>query len=119
MRLLIVGAGPRGIEHGEAIRELPGWTVAGVVDPRLEARERAANSLGAATFANLQDGLRRTRPDVVTIAVPPLKRNGLIETVVSEQGTRAVVIEKPLILALADVRGMAADMERAGILEDE
>ena len=55
MRLLIVGAGPRGIEHGEAIRELPGWTVAGVVDPRLEARERAANSLGAATFANLQD----------------------------------------------------------------
>jgi len=36
MRLLIVGAGPRGIEHGEAIRELPGWTVAGVVDPRLE-----------------------------------------------------------------------------------
>jgi hypothetical protein len=55
----------------------------------------------------------------VTIAVPPLKRNGLIERVVSEQGTRAVVIEKPLGLALADVRGMAADMERAGILEDE
>src|SRR4029078_50696 len=90
MRLLIVGAGPRGIEHGEAMRELAGWTVAGVFDPRLEARERAANSLGAATFANLEDGLRRTRPDVVTIAAPPLRRTGSTAAASREQGRSRV-----------------------------
>jgi len=116
MRLLIVGAGPRGIEHGEAIRGLEGWAVVGVVDTRLEARERAATALDVATFAGLQEGLERTSPDVVTIAVPVHRRTGLIETVAGQQGIRALVIEKPLALGLADARCIAADTEKAGIL---
>lgn len=116
MRVLIVGAGPRGIEHGEAIRALEGWALAGVVDPRLDARERAAKAFHAGTFSNLTEALERISPDVVTVAVPAPKRDCVIEAIIAQPSTRAIVIEKPLALSLAAARRIAEGTEKAGIL---
>ncbi|QAY73448.1 Gfo/Idh/MocA family oxidoreductase [Agromyces protaetiae] len=124
LRAAIVGCGIIGLNHARAIARVDGIDVAVLVDPFVDAAERLAGvvveELGAprpAVFADLDDALARSRPDVVVICTP----SGMhVEQAAASLDAGAhVVIEKPLDVDLARARRiqeLADGAERSGTL---
>ncbi len=116
-KALIVGAGAMGRAWGQNARDCEEVEVVGWVDLLPEAAAQAAQDLGfhtAYTGANLDEAIRKTRPDfVIDVTVPQAH----YEVTVQALAAGAPVLgEKPMADTLAHAREMVAASERSGKL---
>ena len=104
LRAALIGAGPRGLNHLDAIAAFDDVYLAAVCDPSDEARNAAAAKYEpGAAYASVDEMLDAEELDIVVIATaagfrPPIVRD------VAASGVRGIYMEKPIAnsLALAD-----------------
>jgi predicted dehydrogenase/nucleoside-diphosphate-sugar epimerase len=109
--ILVVGAGPMGRHHAQAIQRLPEGLarLSGFVDPDAAALEEATADLEVPGFRDLDQALAR-HPDVVHVCAPP-RFHGDVARKALEAGAH-LYVEKPFTLRLSeaeDVLALAAD----------
>ena len=107
-----LGAAVRNI-HLPACRRLRGRVaVVGGCDPDTSARQRATAAGVPVVFAEVDEMIERTRPDLVAVCTPPALHRPQVEQALAA-GCH-VFCEKPLAPSLVDADGIAAAAVRAG-----
>ncbi len=113
LRVLLVGSGSMGAEHGAALHGVPGVTIAGFVGRTRGPAESLSRRFGGAAFRSLREGLRGGRPDVVFVLTPTPTHRALVAEAAA--AGCAVLCEKPLAGGLRDAEALLATIRRAGI----
>src|SRR5579871_2748014 len=109
LRIGVIGVGVMGSNHARVLSDIPGITLAGVVDPDLQQREKVAGALGCAAFADL-DGLFGKSVDAVTIAAPThLHREIALEC--ARRGIH-MLVEKPVASTIEEGHAIVAAARR-------
>lgn len=111
----LIGSGWIGAFHAETIAQrIPGARLAAVADPRPGAAERVAEPLGCAT-TYLDAGALLADPSVdgVVISSPAFTHTDLV--VAAAEAGKAVFVEKPMALTLADADRAIAAASAAGV----
>jgi predicted dehydrogenase len=111
----VVGCGPRGREHAQALRAVDEIALVGVVDADPARRAAVGGDLGVPTFATLASLLVHGPPHIVVLAIPASGRLPLVELAVQCRGVRALVLEKPMAHRLAEARRIVGLCEDAGV----
>jgi predicted dehydrogenase len=112
--MFICGYGKRAQAHVTAARSTDAVNVAGAFDPAPVARSKAQRA-GLPVFAELEEGLRMTRPELGVVCAPPHVRLELIEYLAGVPSMRAILAEKPLALSLEEARAMYDVCERNNV----
>lgn len=97
LRIALVGAGSMGSNHARIIASSDRATLAGVVDPRAEAGQAAADRFGVPWAADLGD---LETVDAVVVAASTEHHKPLAERALRDG--RPVLVEKPLCASLSD-----------------
>jgi predicted dehydrogenase len=111
----IVGCGPRGVDHGSALREVEGVSLVGVCDLVESRRERAGGELGVRAYSDVPELISGVRPEIVVVATQPAGREELIAPIAASETVRAIVVEKPLALSMSEAEEMVAAADRAAV----
>jgi len=118
MRVALVGAGGMAGVHAACYNDIPGATLAGVLDTRPDAAAELAGRYGAKAYTDLDAMLDEIRPDVVDVCCPtPWHVDYVCRAAerAAEIGIRGISTEKPMGRSLADCDQMIAACELAGI----
>jgi predicted dehydrogenase len=100
--------------HAQALADHPAFAWDAVVDPDPGARQRAASRWGIGHLAPSAKELPNDcRPEIAIITTPPGDRLAIIDALPS---LRAVMVEKPLSLELADASEFATQCSRRGLV---
>jgi len=100
--------------HLDALKRLPGAQIVGMSDIATERGAARAAETGTPFFADHNEMLRETRPDVAVVCTPhPLHMALALDAF--EAGCH-VLVEKPLAVTVAEGDAMIAAAERAGRL---
>jgi predicted dehydrogenase len=70
LRMAVIGFGPIGALHAQAIADAPSASLAGICEVDEQRRDRAARRFGVPVFESVEHLLANERPDAVTIATP-------------------------------------------------
>jgi myo-inositol 2-dehydrogenase/D-chiro-inositol 1-dehydrogenase len=108
----IIGAGRRGRAHGTAARSLPGVQVVAVCDSLEERAASLAEELGGRPFADWQQALEETSPQLVYVTSPPPMHAE--QTIAALEAGAHVVLEKPIALTMAEAGAIGAASQRSG-----
>jgi predicted dehydrogenase len=111
LRAVHVGVGLWGRSWAELIARAPGYELVGVAEAGASGRAWVEQDLGVPAFRDLGRAIRAAGADVVVLASPPSTHRPLAEIALAE-GSH-VISEKPLALALADAKAIAAAAEAA------
>ena len=115
IRVALVGLGDAGYHlHLPALAGLPDVEVVGAADVSQERRDRAAGRSGLRVFAEFDDLLARTAPDVVIIATPPDSHADYC--IRSFEAGAHVICEKPFASSVAEANRVLGAAERASRL---
>src|SRR5436190_3045745 len=113
MRFALVGLGwAAHAFHLPALKSVPGAEVVGGADTSAEQRAAFERNSGAPTFADLDELLERTSPDVVVIGTPPDSHLGLCLR--SLAAGAHVLCEKPFVGSAAEADQVLAAAAAAG-----
>ncbi len=106
---MLVGCGARGRSHAVGLLANPDrFELVAVCDRDGERVDALARSLGIThAYTDAQTMLAAERPDVLCFATPPAVRVPLVELGV-RHGVRAIALEKPLALSLAEAQRIVA-----------
>ena len=100
VRVAIVGCGKIANQHVQAVQRIPGSSVVAVCDREpLMARQLAERFRIRGCFADVEDMLRATSPDVVHVTTPPQSHVSLLITTFSNSLIRFFKIERAQSLA--------------------
>lgn len=114
LRIGVLGVGRIGKMHAELIeRQTPGATVSAVYDVYAEGAEAVGADLGARVASSPEDLIESDDVDAVAICSSTDTHIDLL--VAAAEAGKAVFIEKPLSLDLAEVERGVAAVEAAGI----
>ena len=114
LRIGVLGVGRIGKMHAELIeRQTPGATVSAVYDVYTEGAEAVAADVGARVASSPDDLIGADDVDAVAICSSTDTHIDLL--VAAAEAGKAVFIEKPLSLDLAEVERGVAAVEAAGI----
>ncbi len=117
LRAIVVGAGGLGRVWVTTVQAFEETEVAGIVDIRQEASEKAAQAAGIEGIhvgANLDDALEAVHPDfVIDVTIPSVHHEVVIRAL--EWGA-PVLGEKPMADSMEKARAMLAASERSGQL---
>jgi predicted dehydrogenase len=112
LRVGVVGVGVMGCNHARVLAELPGVTLAGVVDPDDKQAAFVGRTLGCETYSKL-DQLLDAGVDAVSIAAPThLHRDVALACI--DRGVH-VLVEKPIAPTVDEGREIIAAARRAGV----
>jgi UDP-N-acetylglucosamine 3-dehydrogenase len=111
-RVAVIGAGVMGSNHARVLRDLPGATLVGIVDPSAERRTYAADVIGCRTFAHLDDAIAEG-VDAATIAAPTRLHHEISLACIG-QGIH-VLVEKPIAATVAEGQEIIEAARRAGV----
>jgi predicted dehydrogenase len=114
IRVGFVGAGGQARVHMRAVQQFPGAAVAAVCDISQRRAEEAAHLFGGRLFPDYRAMLDAEAVDAMVIAVPPA-HHGTMEEEAAVRGVH-LLVEKPLALSMAEVRGKWEAIRRAGII---
>lgn len=114
MRIAIVGAGRRGRAHGRAAATYPGAQVVAVCDPDASRAAELATELGARAYPDHRAALESERPEVVYLTSPPPVHTG--QALEALAAGCALMIEKPVALAMSEVEEIGRAAQGAGRL---
>lgn len=110
-RVGLVGAGFIARVHAEALRAIPGVSIACVIDPRETGARALARDFGdASVFASVEQALAADALDCAHVLVPPDLHATVAATLIA--AARPVLLEKPLA-ATADNAQALVDQARA------
>ncbi|PTL36661.1 hypothetical protein CLG94_02980 [Candidatus Methylomirabilis limnetica] len=112
----VIGCGPRGIEHACALKSVIGLELVAVVDQSAPALRTAIDSLGVPGYLDVKELVERHRPDIVICATPARGRADLVMQLAPFPGIRAIVVEKPMAVTLAEAELMLGACTARGIL---
>ena len=114
-RLVLVGAGVIGKQHGQVIGQLGDRIdLVAVVDVQADRAEKVAAEHGAATFSSLTEALATVETDVVSICTPTGTHGPL--AIEALRAGRHVIIEKPAEVTAARTDAIIAAQRQAGTL---
>ena len=106
LNVLVVGCGNMGTSHARAYHKLEGFNIVGLVSRNPDSRNKLSNELGQLpTFANFDDALKTTKPDVVSINTYPETHAEYIRKSLNVNAN--VFVEKPLATKLEEARELA------------
>ena len=104
-RVVVVGAGKRGMHHAAAFQANGRFEVAGICDLDAARLDAAAAKLGVpAKATDPRQLVQAVRPDVFCFCTPPSVRLDMVKVGI-ESGARLIAMEKPV--ALTSVEGFA------------
>jgi predicted dehydrogenase len=105
LRVALVGCGKIADQHVQAIRRLPDCAIVGLCDRELlMAKQLAERFEIKSCFADLQDLLETTKPDVVHISTPPQSHYDLARKCIGE-GVH-VYLEKPFTVTSEEAQSL-------------
>jgi predicted dehydrogenase len=114
-RSVIIGTGGRAPSHAEAYRGLESMALVAAADLEPSRRERFGVAFGVKSlYGDYRQMLAREQPDVVHLVTNPNFRVEPIQAC-AEQGVKAVIVEKPMGLSLADAASIEAASRRSGM----
>lgn len=113
IRLGVIGLGRAFMATAPALLAHPTIQIAGVADPRPEARAKAVADLGVATYDNAEALCRDDAIDAVYIATPHQLHADHVE--LCARHGKHVLVEKPMALTLGECDRMISAVERAGV----
>jgi predicted dehydrogenase len=97
----VIGLGILGSQHAEFLHKHAAVEVVAVADIRADVAGRVAGQVGAQSYTNYQEMLRRHALDLVVVATPdPLHREPVVAAV--EAGVPNILEEKPLATTWED-----------------
>jgi len=111
----IIGCGPRGLVHAQAVRRVEGLELTAVADLSEPARQAASRDLGVPGLASLGQLLETAQPQIVVLATTMYDRAVLADQAVRFGGVRALVLEKPFACGLAQARHLTEICEQADV----
>lgn len=116
-KVLIVGLGQIGmgydyhldpkdyvLTHAQAFQKHPLFQIVGGVDPSPTQRELFSQKYHHPVFANLNDALKQTGPDIVVIALPTILHGETIHAILQQSKPIAIMCEKPLSYDLKEAK---------------
>jgi predicted dehydrogenase len=106
----IVGCGLIAGAHIEAWKKTPGFVLRGVIDTNAEQARKRASEFGIATVYDRLDQLI-AECDVVDVCTPPQSHAAIAQQAVA--GGRHLVMEKPVVTAVADWDRLAKSVQEA------
>ncbi|MEO1688965.1 MAG: Gfo/Idh/MocA family oxidoreductase, partial [Pseudomonadota bacterium] len=111
--LAVFGAGLIGLRHAKMIAEHPGATLAAIIEPDVQAAERAAEQ-DLPVFLSTDDAALDS-PDIAgAVVATPNATHGAVAEDAAARGW-ALLVEKPLSSTLRDARRVVAAADRAGV----
>ena len=113
LRVAVVGCGPIGWRHAEAVVDSPDATLVAVCDPDAERCTELARRCGATGYADLESALAQANPNVVIIATPDHLH--VEPTLCAIAAGCHVFCEKPLATSAAEARRVVETAEQAGV----
>ncbi|GAK51126.1 hypothetical protein U14_02368 [Candidatus Moduliflexus flocculans] len=107
----VIGTGRAGMIHARNFAAgIPQATLAAVVDPVPEARQRARQELELETaYADYQDALRDERINAVVVVAPTAYHRDIV--VAAAQAGKHILCEKPMAMNVAECDAMLAAVE--------
>ena len=109
MRIAFVGAGAITLRHLKAMREVPGFEVAGICDPQVERARQACAVAGGEAYAGWEALLDEQRPEALFVCTPTFAHREPAVAALA-RGVH-VYLEKPLARTLDDARAIVAAWE--------
>lgn len=116
MNTIIVGAGTRGREHALGISDAIGLELVGVVDMNRSAAAETAEAAACVPYGSLSECFAAEAVEYVVLAAPPQVRLVALKEICAESSVRAVTVEKPMALTLAEAREMLELADRSNTL---
>ncbi|MFH1568132.1 MAG: Gfo/Idh/MocA family oxidoreductase [Gemmatimonadota bacterium] len=105
-RSLLLGCGPRAVEHVEVYRDLPDMEVVAVCDRLPERRAAFQERFGvAAAYEDYERALAEVRPDIVHLVTQPVDRVREVEAA-ARAGVRAAIVEKPMAVMPSELEAL-------------
>jgi UDP-N-acetyl-2-amino-2-deoxyglucuronate dehydrogenase len=96
-RVGIIGAGRIFTKHFEAIRSLnKNFKIVGIFDKKKNRNLKASNLCKTPVFKNIDELIKTTKPDIITILVESGKHLEVCKKVILNSNIKNFVIEKPL-----------------------
>ena len=115
LRVAVIGVGPRGLNHLDAIDELDDVTLAAVCDPSDEARNAVAARYGPeAAYASVDEMLDAETLDAAVVATPP-HLNAVASLPCLRSGV-STMLEKPPGLSTAEAEELRDAAAASGAL---
>jgi len=115
LSVAIAGCGYFSQFHQEAWSRMEGVRVVGVADPHAEKRDAAlALFAQARAFADAEEMLDATKPDLIDIVTPPQTHLGLVQAA-AQRGVK-MICQKPLAPTYDEAVAVVETAERAGVL---
>lgn len=113
--IAVAGAGRRGHQLAQMLRDSPRWDLAAVCDADPGRARRVASSTGcAAVFESIDELLDSVDVDAVAIATPTHGRYGAAMTAL--RAGKHVLVEEPMARSVADGLDMVAEAAAHGLV---
>lgn len=105
-RCAILGCGPRAKGHAEAYKHITRGEIVALCDLNEERLNMFGEEFGvAARYINLDEMLRKEKPDIVHCVTDPTLRVPLM-TQLSDAGVPGVIVEKPVCIGADDYKAL-------------
>jgi len=107
-RCAILGCGGRSRGHAKAYSLITRGQLVAICDMNEQRLKDYGDAFGIKTrYTNLDEMLRKEKPDVLHIVTPPTLRVGLM-TQAAEAGVPGVIVEKPICIGADDYKALRA-----------
>ncbi len=114
-RSLLLGCGPRALEHADVYRDIPNMEMVACVDLIPERVSDFQTRFGIPQgFGDYEEALDRVRPDVVHVVTMPTQRVWETE-LAAAYGVKAIILEKPMAVKPSDIAGLEAIQQGTGM----
>ena len=105
-RCAFLGCGPRAHGHARAYQQITRGEIVALCDLNESRLNDFGDTFSVATrYTDLDEMLRKEKPDVVHLVTPPTLRVGLM-TRLAEAGVPGVIVEKPICIGADDYKAL-------------
>lgn len=114
IRVGIIGLGRAGVFfHCRPLALNPGFSVAGVHDPRSEVAQEVAATYGCRVFESASDLIASADLDLVVIAVPTARHHEI--AIAAIRAGKNILVEKPFACSTLEAENIFREAARAGV----
>ncbi len=114
-RSLLLGCGPRAVEHVVVYADIPNMEMVACCDLQKERTDRFQQDFAIPeAFDDYETALEQIQPDVVHICTSPGNRIWEVE-VTARAGVKAAIIEKPVAIKPSEVDAIEEICDRTGL----
>ncbi|MBI2194012.1 MAG: Gfo/Idh/MocA family oxidoreductase [Planctomycetes bacterium] len=113
----VIGCGSRGTTHGAALARCPRMKLVAAADLAIDKVRKFCETYQVPrSYGTMDELLAREEPQVVTFIAPPNLRRPFVQQIAHKESVRAILIEKPMEIDLADAEAMVQTCRDRGVL---